>query len=158
MSYINGGFFFPLMIKPSDPLLSLAGGKNSQVYYFLTKIDALIQPHFIVKYSLLLFFFFFKRSGLRQQFLRAGGSHGFIMGVVLSGCDSRLAGGPAVIQEWPLPSHTHTDTRAHAHTHPLSVPASCDCWPSSAVQGCASFLFSGIKKLPSSPIVSVSLS
>lgn len=51
--------FFHLMIKPSDSLLFITAGKNSQVHYFITKIDALVQPYFIVKYSLLLFFFFF---------------------------------------------------------------------------------------------------
>lgn len=56
-SCINGRFFH-LMIKPSDPLLFSAAGKNSQVHYFITKIDALVQPYFIVKYSLLLFFYF----------------------------------------------------------------------------------------------------
>lgn len=56
MSCVNW-LFFHLMIKPSDPLLFIAAGKNSQVHYSITKIDALVLPYFIVKYSLLLFFF-----------------------------------------------------------------------------------------------------
>lgn len=80
---------------------------------FVTKADALVQPYSPVKYSTLLVFFVLERSKLVTTVF-AGGCFSTTswkvstIAIVFSGCDSRLAGGLAVIQAWPLPPHTHT--------------------------------------------------
>lgn len=95
------------MIKSNDPLLFISSGNN-----FMAEINVLVQPCFMVTSA---FIFFSKVKLVTTVFASSCFSIASwkvsTVALVFSGCDSRLAGGPGVVQAWPLPSHTHASAR-----------------------------------------------